>query len=93
MRLVFRSLPQMVVMAAIVTSALFVPVGALLVWPSFALFGVSLRAVVTFGSLLTALQGLLAWWALLFLPALAYAACVMPWSAREYAVQESEGPR
>jgi hypothetical protein len=44
---------------------------------------VSLRAVVTFGSLLTALEGLLAWWALLFLPALAYAACVMPWSVRE----------
>jgi len=58
MRLVFRSLPQMVVMAAIVTSALFVPVGALLIWLSFALFGVSLRAIVTFGSLLTALEGL-----------------------------------
>ena len=83
MRLVLRSLPQMVVMAAIVTSALFVPVGALLIWVSVALFGVSLRAVVTFGSLLTALEGLLAWWALLFLPALVYAACVMPWSARE----------
>jgi hypothetical protein len=63
MRLVLRSLPQMVVMAAIVTSAL--------------------RAVVTFGSVLTALEGLLARWALLFLPALVYAACVMPWSARE----------
>jgi hypothetical protein len=73
----------MVVMAAIVTSALFVPVAALLIWLSFALFGVSLRAFVTFGSLLTALEGLLAWWALLFLPALVYAACVMPWSARE----------
>ncbi len=83
MHLVLRSLPQMVVMAAIVTSALFVPVGVLLIWPSFALFGASLRAVVTFGSLLTALEGLLAWWALLFVPALAYAACVMPWSARE----------
>ncbi len=46
-----RSLPQMVVMAAIVTSALFVPVAALLIWFSFALFGVSLRAFVTFGSL------------------------------------------
>jgi len=50
MRLVLRSLPQMVVMAAIVTSALFVPVAALLIWLSFALFGVSLRAFVTFGS-------------------------------------------
>ena len=83
MRLVLRSLPQMVVMAAIVTSTLFVPVGALLIWLSFAFFGVSLRAVVTFGSLLTALEGLSAWWALLFLPALVYAACVMPWSVRE----------
>jgi len=83
MRLVLRPLPQMVVMAAIVTSALFVPVGALLIWLAYALFGVSLPALVTFGSLLTALEGLLAWWALLFFPALAYAACVMPWSARE----------
>jgi hypothetical protein len=73
----------MVVMAAIVTSALFVPVGALLLWLSFALFGASLRAVVTFGSVLTVVEGLLAWWALLFLPALVYAAYVMPWSARE----------
>ena len=84
MRLVLRSLPQMVVMAAIVTSTLFVPVGALLIWLSFAFFGVSLRAVVTFGSLLTALEGVLAWWALLFLPALVYAACVMPWSVSRY---------
>ncbi len=53
MRLVLRSLPQTVVMAAIVTSTLFVPVGALLIWLSFAFFGVSLRAVVTFGSLPT----------------------------------------
>jgi len=73
----------MLMMAAVVTSALCLPVGALLAFLSFALFGVSLRAFVSFGGLLAPFHGVLAWWAILFLPALVYAAYAMPWSPRE----------
>jgi hypothetical protein len=83
MRSVLPSVPKMLVMAAIVTSALYLPVGALLALLSFALFGVSLRAFVTFGGMFAPFHGVLAWWALFFLPALVYAAYAMPWSPRE----------
>lgn len=78
-----RSIPQMLVMAAIVTTALFVPVGALIVLIAFGLFGVSLQAVVTFGGWLSVIPGLAAWWLILLIPALAYATYAMPWHADE----------
>jgi len=79
---VLRAIGQMIVMAAIVTSALFVPVGALLALASWA-FGISLYGFLTFGGSLTVAQGVLAWWAILLVPALVYAAYVMPWHAGE----------
>jgi hypothetical protein len=82
-RFVLRSIPQMLVMAAVVTTALCVPVGAVLAFAAFALFGVPLRAFVTFGGLLAPFSGLLAWWVVLFVPALLYAAYVMPWHERK----------
>jgi hypothetical protein len=72
----------MLVMAAVVTAALCVPVGAVLAFAAFALFGIPLQAFVTFGGLLAPFSGLLAWWAVLFVPALVYAAYAMPWQAR-----------
>ena len=72
-----RSILQTLVMAAIVTTALYVPVGALLVIV-FALLGVPLHALVTFHGLLGAFEGIIAWWAIFYVPALVYAACVMP---------------
>jgi len=83
MRPILRSLSQMLVMAAIVTTALFVPIVALFALLSFALFGVSVRSFVTFGDALPAFEGLVAWWALVFVPAVAYSACVMPWGAKD----------
>lgn len=68
--------------AAIVSALLFVPAGALLA--GFCLLvGVALPVLVTFGGTLHPVLGLLAWWALGFLPALAYVAYVLPWSRRE----------
>jgi hypothetical protein len=81
MKLILRSLLQMLVMTAVVTTALFVPVVALLALLSFALFDVPLHSFASFGDALTAYQGLAAWWAILFVPALVYSAYVMPWSA------------
>jgi len=73
----------MVVMAAIVDTALFVPVGALLALAAFALFGVSLRAFVTFGGHVPALDGVVIWWGVLLLPSLVYAAYAMPWAGKD----------
>ena len=82
-KIVLGSIPQMVVMAAIVDTALYVPVGGLLVLVAFAFFGVSPRAFVTFGGELPAFDGLVVWWGVLLIPSLAYAAYMMPWSGKD----------
>jgi len=66
-------------MAAIVTTLLFVPAVAILAAVLY-LAGTSLRDFMTFGGALNAVQGVLVWWALAFVPALAYAGYVLPWS-------------
>jgi hypothetical protein len=83
MRFVLGSLPKMLVIAGIVTTALFVPIVAILAFLSFALFGVPLRSFVTFGQALTAFEGLVVWWSALFVPAVAYSVFVMPWEAKK----------
>jgi hypothetical protein len=82
MRRILGSLPQLLVMASVVTTALFVPVMAVLVLLAIGLFGVSPRGLVTFGEALNAVEGVAAWWAILFVPALAYSACMMPWQGK-----------
>jgi hypothetical protein len=77
-----RHIGEVAMMGAIVTTLLFVPAAALLAGLLF-LFGISLYAVLTFGGALNAVQGLLAWWTLGFLPAAAYAGYVLPWHGRE----------
>ncbi|HYR33140.1 MAG TPA: hypothetical protein VEQ87_02495 [Burkholderiales bacterium] len=68
-----RSIRQIAVMAAIVTTMLCVPVGALLALFSFAVLGTSVRSFVTFGDRLDAVGGLLVWWLVVFVPAFGYA--------------------
>lgn len=82
MRLVLSSLPRMMIMAAVVDSALFVPLGGLLALLAFVLFGVSLQSFMTFGGLLNPVEGLIAWWAMLLVPSLVYAAYMMPWQSK-----------
>jgi hypothetical protein len=72
------SVAQVVVMAAIVTTLLYVPLGALAAWASYALLGVSIYDFVSFGDRVHPAAGLLAWWWLAFLPALAYAVLARP---------------
>jgi len=84
MRRLSDSLCKMVLMAAIVATLLFLPVGALLAFLCFGLLGTSLHAFVTFGGALSAFQGILAWWILDFVPALAYAAYALPWEQSEW---------
>jgi hypothetical protein len=73
---------QTLVMAAIVTSALYVPAGVLIAL-AFVAAGVPLESVLRFGGLLPLLGGLAAWWGILFVPALVYSAFVMPWHGVE----------
>lgn len=82
MRLVLGSLPRMVVMAAVVDSALFAPFVAILAF-LFGLFGVPLQSFISFGGLLSGPGGLIAWWAILLVPSLVYAAYMMPWHSKE----------
>lgn len=70
------------VMAAIVATLLFLPVGAVLALSLFAVLGVSFRGFVTFGGALNDFAGVLAWWTLAFLAALVYAALVPPMGKR-----------
>jgi hypothetical protein len=69
-------------MAAIVTTMLFVPAAALLAALLF-LVGVSMHAFATFNGVLDAYQGVAAWWMIAFLPTLAYSVYVMRWERRE----------
>ena len=78
MRRLLGSIPQMTVMAAIVTTLMCWPVGALLALLCFAVLGVSFHSFVTFGDTFNALAGLLVWWTIGFLPAFAYAAFMLP---------------
>jgi hypothetical protein len=71
-------LGELAMMAAIVTTLLFVPAAVMLAALLF-LFGGSLHAVATFGGALNAVQGTAAWWLIAFLPTLAYSTYVMPW--------------
>ena len=84
MRFVIGSLPQMFVMATIVNTALFVPLGGLLALLSFVISGTSLHSFLTFGGMLgNIVEGLVAWWILLLIPSLVYAATVMPWRPKD----------
>ncbi len=84
MRFVIGSLPQMFVMATIVNTVLFVPFGAILALLSFVFFGASLHGFLTFGGALgNVVEGLVAWWIILLVPSLAYAAYAMPWRPRD----------
>ena len=78
MRALMVSLSQVAVMAAIVATLAYWPLGiaiALLL----ALFGVSIDAVATFGGRFNTFFGLFAWWLITFAGACIYAACAFPW--------------
>ena len=78
------SLSETAMLAAVVTTMLYVPACALLALLCFAVRDVSLAAFITFGGTYPAYLGVLAWWVLLFVPALAYAALFPPWKSASY---------
>ena len=77
-----RAVAQLTVMAAIVASLLYVPLGALVALVSY-VFAVSLSAMMTFGGILNnVLLGLLTWWLVVFAGAYVYAAFAFPWKEK-----------
>jgi hypothetical protein len=69
------------VMATIVTTMLYVPAAALLAGTGW-LAGVPLNSFVTFAGALHPVAGLLAWWAILYVPAAVYSGFIVPWEGR-----------
>jgi hypothetical protein len=63
-------------MAAIVTTLLWLPAGALLALVAYGLFGTTLRDFLSFDGTFHPALGLVAWWAISFVPAYAYAVLV-----------------
>ena len=70
------SLAQIFVMAAIVAT-LFLPPAAGIVWLGCALAGASFESLATFGGALPGPAAVLAWWSIVFVPALAYAGLIL----------------
>jgi hypothetical protein len=65
-------------MAAIVTTLLWLPFGALLAVLAYGFLDISLEAFLTLGhSLPHASIGLVAWWAIGFVPALVYSILIL----------------
>jgi hypothetical protein len=63
-------------MAAIVDTLMVLPCAALLALFAFFALGIPFHAFLTFDGTLSTFQGVLSWWTLGFLPALAYALIV-----------------
>jgi hypothetical protein len=64
-------------MAVIVTTLAYVPLGALVAILAFGAFDVPLHSLLTFGGQIHIVAGLVLWWGIAYLPALLYAAvCV-----------------
>jgi len=64
-------------MAAIVTTLAYIPVGALVALLAFGAFDVPLHSLLTFGGQIHIVVGLALWWGIAYLPALLYAAACM----------------
>lgn len=84
-----RALSQVAVMAAIVATLVYLPLGVLLAIV-LGLSGVPFHAMLTFGGELHAALGLLVWWLFAFAGACGYAAWVFPWGDRVFSWPDRE---
>ena len=78
---VLRRVPQLLVLAIIVATMLYVP-AILALAVGCAALGIPVASAITFGGVLGTFTGLLAWWAMGFVLVLVYAAWVFPWDYR-----------
>lgn len=94
MRGALGEVSQWLVMAAVVATLLYWPLGIALA-VIFAVGGVPLQAFVTFGGSFGLIVGMVVWWLLGFALSLGYAASVFPWGASSIASssKDSSWPR
>ena len=83
MKLVLDGLPQMLVMSCVVATMMLVPILAAAGLAAYFGFGIAFADLVTFGESLNGFEGVVAWWLIVLVPAIAYSATVMPWYGRE----------
>jgi len=74
----FAPLAQCALMAALVATLFYFPIGLALAL-GFRLLAFPFAAFLSFGGALNLLVGLAVWWLLFFAGALVYAACLFPW--------------
>lgn len=72
------AIAQVAMMAAIVATLCYWPIGIAIV-VVLAILGVPLDASITFGGALNRYAGMAAWWLMFFAPSLVYAALAFPW--------------
>jgi hypothetical protein len=84
MRTALRALPQMAVMAAIVATLAYLPLGVMLAMV-LRLAGVPPEVLLTLGGTVYAPLGLLLGWLLVFAGACGYAAWLFPWGDKSFA--------
>jgi hypothetical protein len=72
-----RAFYLVALMAAIVTTLGYIPVGALVAILAFGAFDVPLHSLLTFGGQIHIVPGLALWWGIAYLPALLYATVCM----------------
>ena len=77
------SLGQLAVMAALVATLAYFPLGLGLAF-LFRIAGVAFEPLITFGGILGTLVGLIAWWLLVFTGAFMYATFMFPWGDKEF---------
>ena len=85
------SLGQLAVMAALVATMAYFPLGLGLVF-LFRMAGVGYEALITFGGTLGTVLGLIVWWLLVFVAALVYAAFMFPWGDKAFGWPAKKGP-
>jgi hypothetical protein len=86
MRPVLAVLSQFAVMAAIVTTLVYVPLGALTG------LGLSMEPLLTFGGAVHAAVGIVAGWLISFAAACGYAVWMFPWNEKALAWPERRSP-
>ena len=77
------SLGQLAVMAATVATLAYFPFGLALIF-LVRIAGVGHETLITFGGNFGIFVGLIAWWLLVFIGALLYAAFMFPWGDKEF---------
>ena len=78
------SLGQLAVMAALVATLAYFPLGLALIFVVRIAGGVGFETLISFGGTLPMLVGLIAWWLLVFTGALVYAAFMFPWGDKAF---------